>query len=49
MFFDDFEKYEETYKEEIFSNYSLPIISGLKVRSIHDFGVSEVAVCELIN
>jgi hypothetical protein len=49
MFFDDFEKDEETYKEEIFSNYSFSIISGFKVGSIHDFGICEVAVCELIN
>lgn len=49
MFFDDFEKDEETDKEEILSDYSLPIIFGVEVGTVHDFGVGEVAVGELVN
>jgi hypothetical protein len=49
MFFNDLEKYEETDKEEIFGDYSLPVIFGVKIGSILGFGVGKVAVCELVN
>jgi hypothetical protein len=49
MIFNDLEKNEETYKEEVFGDYSLPVVSGVEVGSIHDLCASEVAVGELVN